>query len=93
MTVALKRFQVVDTRDPDEFAAWLGRVVGQVRLEPFGRKGAFHGRLSSLALRDVGIFHGNYDTGFTARFPDFNTFVGSPPRSGAPAPTRSVERE
>jgi len=86
VTVALKRFQVVDTRDPEEFAAWLGRVVGRVRLEPFGRKAVFHGRLSSLALGDVGVLHGRYDTGFTARFPDFNTFVGSPaPLRGAGA--------
>jgi AraC-like DNA-binding protein len=86
VTVALKRFQVVDTRDPDEFAAGLGRLVGRVWLEPFGRRGAFHGRMSYLALGDVGILHGNYDTGFTARFPDFNTFAGSPaPLKGAGA--------
>ena len=78
MTVALKTLQVVDTRDPDEFAAGLGRLVGRVWLEPLGRKGAFHARLSSLALGEVGILHGNYATGFTARFPDFNTFAGSP---------------
>jgi AraC-like DNA-binding protein len=40
--------------------------------------------MSHLALGEVGIFHGNYDTGFTARFPDFNMFVGSP------APLRGV---
>ena len=86
MSVALKRFQVVDTRDPDEFAAGLGRLVGRVWLEPFGRKGAFHGRMSHLALGEVGIFHGNYDTGFTARFLDFSTFAGSPaPLRGAGA--------
>jgi AraC-like DNA-binding protein len=86
VSVPLKRFQVVDTRDPDEFAAGLARLVGRVWLEPFGRKGAFHGRMSYLVLGEVGIFHGNYDTGFTARFPDFNTFAGSPaPLRGAGA--------
>jgi AraC-like DNA-binding protein len=86
VSVPLKRSQVVDTRDPDEFAAGLGRLVGRVWLEPFGRKGNFHGRMSYLPLGDVGIFHGNYDTGFTARFPDFNTFAGSPaPLRGAGA--------
>ncbi len=86
VTVALKRFQVVDTRDPDEFAAGLGRLVGRVWLEPLGTKGGFHARLGSLDLGDVGIFHGNYDSGFVARFPDFNTFAGSPaPLRGAGA--------
>ena len=74
MTVALTKFQVVDTCDPDEFAAGLARLVGRVWLEPFGRNGDFHARLSSLDLGDIGIFHGNYDSGFTARFPDFNAF-------------------
>ena len=69
MTVALKTFQVVDTRDPDEFAAGLGGLVGRVWLEPFGRKGGFHGRLSSLALGDVGIFHGDYEHGIHGPFP------------------------
>lgn len=42
--------------------------------------------MSYLALGEVGIFHGDYDTGFTARFPDFNTFAGSPaPLRGAGA--------
>jgi AraC-like DNA-binding protein len=86
VSVPLKRLQVVDTRDPDEFAAGLGRLVGRVWLEPLGRNAKFHCRMSYLALGDVGIYHGEYDTGFKARFPDFNTFVGSPaPLKGAAA--------
>ena len=80
----MKRFQVVETSDPDEFAAELGRLLGPVRLEPLGRNASFHCRISGLALGEVGILHGNYATGFTARFPDFNTFAGSP------APLRGV---
>jgi len=84
MSVLLKRFQVVDTRDPDEFAARLSRLVGRVWLDPPGRNAKFHGRMSYLALGEVGIHHGEYDTGFKARFHDFNAFVGSPaPLKGA----------
>ena len=83
---ALRRFEVVDTRDPDEFAAGLCRLVGRVSLEPFGDRGAFHARLCSLDLGEVGIFHGTYETGFVARFPDFANFAGSPaPLRGAGA--------
>ena len=86
MAAALRRFEVIDARDPDEFAAGVSRAVGRVRLEPLGGRGAFHARLSCLDLGDVGIFHGTYETGFAARFPDFANFVGSPaPLRGAGA--------
>ena len=86
MAVALKAFRVLDTRDPDEFAAGVGGLLGRVRVEPFGRANGFHARLSHLALGEVGIFHGSYETGFTARFPDFTMFAGSPaPLRGAGA--------
>ncbi len=86
MTVVPYKLQIVDTSDPDEFAVALGRLVGRVWLEPRGRKGDFHARLTSLDLGDVGIFHGDYETGFAARFPDFISFAGSPaPLRGAGA--------
>ena len=86
MTIALKTFRVIDTRDPDEFAAGLAGLVGRVRVEPLGGTNGFHARLSHLALDEVGIFHGSYETGFTARFPDFTIFAGSPaPLRGAGA--------
>jgi len=86
VSVALKRSQVVDTRDPDEFAAGISRLVGRVWLEPLGRNARFHCRMSYLAVGEVGIYHGEYDSGFKARFPDFNTFAGSPgPLRGAAA--------
>ena len=84
VTIALKTCRVIDTRDPDEFAAGLASLLGRVRVEPFGRANGFHARLSHLALGEVGIFHGSYETGFTARFPDFTMFAGSP------APLRGV---
>lgn len=81
-----KRFQVFDTRDPDELAGRLGRLFGRVRLELPGRNAGFCGRMRYLALGDVGIVHGQYETGFRARFPDFNAFAGSPaPLRGAGA--------
>jgi len=86
VSVHLQRFQVVDTRDPDEFAAGLGRLLGRVWLEPLGRNARIHWRMSYLPLGEVGIYHGEYDTGFRARFPDFNSFAGSPaPLKGAGA--------
>ena len=81
-----KGLQVVDTRDPDEFAAFVSQSVGRVSVEPDGRNAALHCRLSHIPLGDVGIFHGRYDTAFRIRFFDFNTFVGSPnPLKGAGA--------
>lgn len=81
-----KGLLVVDTRDPDEFAAFVSQSVGRVSVEPDGRNAALHCRLSHIPLGDVGIFHGRYDTAFRIRFFDFNTFVGSPnPLKGAGA--------
>ncbi|MFO1056564.1 MAG: AraC family transcriptional regulator [Dongiaceae bacterium] len=86
MSAPLQKFQVFDTRDPDELAAGLGRFFGRVRLDLRGRNAKFHGRLRYLALGDVGIIHGQYDTGLHARFPDFSAFAGSPaPLRGAGA--------
>jgi hypothetical protein len=82
----LKSFQVVDARHPDEFAAALGRLVGRVWLEPTARNQKFHCRLAHIPLGDVGILHGEYDTGFKARLSDFSNFVGSTgPLKGAGA--------
>src|SRR5579872_3326173 len=62
----------------------LSRLVGRARLDLCGRKTTFHGRITHLALGDVGIIHGKYATGFKLYLPDFNTFVGSPaPLRGA----------
>jgi AraC-like DNA-binding protein len=76
----------LDTRDPDELAAMISRLVGRTRLDLRGRNATFHGRISHLAFGDVRIIHGKYDTGFKLHLPDFNTFVGSPgPLKGAGA--------
>jgi AraC-like DNA-binding protein len=88
VALALNRFQVFDTRDPDELAAGLSRYLGTAWLDLRSRNAKLHGRMNYLNLGDVGILHGEYETGFTARFPDFNTFVGSPgPLKGAGAHT------
>jgi AraC-like DNA-binding protein len=76
--VPLKSFQVFDTRDPDEFAAGLSRFAGRVWLDLSGKNAKFDGRLNYVALGEVGIFHGQYTTGFKAYFPDFDSFAGSP---------------
>ena len=65
----LKRFQVFDTRDPDELAARLSRLFGRARLDFPGRNAKLHCRGRCIALAD---------SGFTVSFPDFNTFAGSP---------------
>lgn len=84
MSVLLKTFELVDTRDPDELAVGLSRLVGRARLDLPGRNVKFHGRLSYLALGEVGIFYGKYDRGLKACFPDFDIFAGSPgPLKGA----------
>ena len=84
MTVALKAFQVIDTRDPDEFAAGIAGPVGRAGVEPIGRTNGFRARVRHLALGEVGIFHGSYERGLAARFSDLNMFAGSP------APLRGV---
>jgi len=84
VTVALKAFQVIDTRDPDEFAAGIVGLVGRAVVEPIGRTNGFRARARHLALGEVGIFHGSYERGLTARFRDLNMFAGSP------APLRGV---
>jgi len=82
----LTTFQVIDTRDPDELAAGLSRLFGRVWLDLHGGNAKLHARVRYLTLGDVGIIHGQYDTGLKARFPDFNTFAGSPaPLKGAGA--------
>jgi len=59
-------------------------LVGRARLDLCGRKAKFHGRISHLALGDVGIIHGKYTTAFKLHLPDVDTFVGSPaPLKGA----------
>jgi AraC-like DNA-binding protein len=84
VTVAVKAFQVIDTRDPDEFAAGIAGLVGRAGVEPIGRTNRFRARVRHLALGEVGIFHGSYERGLTARFSDLNMFAGSP------APLRGV---
>jgi hypothetical protein len=44
MSVVPRRFQVFDTRDPDELAAALSRLVGRAWLDLRGRNAKFHGR-------------------------------------------------
>jgi rhodanese-related sulfurtransferase len=61
VTVALKAFQVIDTRDPDEFAAGIAGLVGRAGVEPIGRTNGFRARVRHLALGEVGIFHGSYE--------------------------------
>jgi hypothetical protein len=56
-----------------------------------GKSVKFHSRMSYHALGDVGIFHGEYDTGLGARFPDSNTFAGSSAPIKALARTKSAE--
>jgi AraC-like DNA-binding protein len=86
LSVPQTRFEVLDTRDPDELTEMLSRLVGRARLDLRGRNATFRGRISHLAFDDVGIIHGKYNRGFTLRLPDFNTFVGSPaPLKGAGA--------
>jgi len=78
LSVPQTRFEVLDTRDPDELGEMLSRLVGPARLDLSGRNTRFHGRISHLALGEVGIIHGKYTTGFKLHLPDLNTFVGSP---------------
>jgi len=85
-TRAAQGFEIVEARDPDEFADGLSRHFGRIRLVLGGRNAKFHGRMRFLTLGDVGIIRGEYATGFTARFPDFDSFAGSPaPLRGAGA--------
>ena len=85
MSVPLNnRFQIFDTRDPDELAAGFSTLFGRAWLELHGRNAKFHCRMRYVPLGDVGIVHGQYDTSFKVRFPDFNFFIGSPaPLKGA----------
>lgn len=78
MSVRLNKFQNFDTRDPDELAALLGGLFGGASLELCGRNAKFHCRMRSVALGDVGIFHGRYESEFKISFSDFNAFGGSP---------------
>ena len=78
MSVVPRRFQLVGTQDPDEIVVGLSRLFGRAWLDLRGRNAELRGRMSYVDLGDVGIFHGEYDTGFKVRFQDFNTFAGSP---------------
>jgi len=78
VTVPLKRFQVIDTCDPDEFAAGLSGLAGRVRLDLHGSNAKPRFRLDRILLGDISLYHGVYDTAFTAHLPDFNSFAGSP---------------
>jgi AraC-like DNA-binding protein len=85
LPVNLSRFRIVDTCDPDELAAALSRLVGRAWLDLNGRNAKFHGRMGYVAIGDVGILHGQYEAGFKARFPDFNTFAQGFPINGVGA--------
>jgi AraC-like DNA-binding protein len=86
VSVPVERFQVFDTRDPDELAARFSRLFGRAWVDLRGKNAKLHCRIRHVALGDVGIFHGQYDAGFKVSFPDFNTFAGSPaPLRGAGA--------
>ena len=87
----LTTFQVIDTRDPDELAAGLSRLFGRVWLDLHGRNAKLHARVRYLTLGDVGIIHGQYDTGLKAHFPTSTRSREALPRSKAPARTRSAE--
>jgi AraC-like DNA-binding protein len=86
VSVPLERFQVFDTRDPDELAVRFSQFFGRAWVDLRGRNAKFHCRIRHVALGDVGIFHGQYDSGLKVSFPDFNTFAGSAsPLKGAGA--------
>jgi AraC-like DNA-binding protein len=86
VSVQRNKLQHFDTRDPNEFAAEVGGLFGGANLELSGRNAKFRCRLRSIALGDVGIVHGRYDSEFKISFSDFNAFAGSPsPLKGAGA--------
>ena len=70
--------EFVNSSDPDEVATELSPLFGSVVLEAPGGGAKFHCRMSYLSLGDVGIFHGQYEAGFSLLFHDFNVFAGSP---------------
>ena len=77
MSILPGKFQVVDTCDSDELGVALRPLVGRAWLGLSSRNAKFHCRISHLSLGDVGLFHGEYEGGLEARFPDFNTYAGS----------------
>lgn len=78
MSGQLNKFENFDTRDPDEFAAVVGGFFGDVSLELPGKNAKFHCQMRSVALGEVRIVHGRYDSEFKISFSDFNAFAGSP---------------
>jgi AraC-like DNA-binding protein len=84
MSVILKRFEKIETSDPDELVEALEDRFGPVKLDMLGRNAALRCRLTFVPFGGIGIVHGQYESGFKVRFSDFNAFVGSP------APLRGV---
>ena len=78
IVVPPQRFQAFDTDDPDELATWLSRLFGRAWVDLQGCNAKFHCRIRYLSFGDIGIIHGQYNSGFKISIPDFDTFVGSP---------------
>jgi AraC-like DNA-binding protein len=78
VSIPPERSQSLETRDLDELAERLGPLVGRAWLDVHGKNTKFNCRIRHIAFGDVGIIHGRYHSGLKARFPDFNTFAGSP---------------
>jgi AraC-like DNA-binding protein len=78
----LRNFQVFDTRDPEEFASGMNRLVGAARFNLPRRGGSFHTRVRSVALGDVALMHGTYEAEIQLRVPDFGAFGHGFPVSG-----------
>jgi hypothetical protein len=86
VSIPAERFQVFETRDPDELAARFSQLFGRAEVDLCGRNAKPHWRIEHAALGDIGLFHGQYETAFKISFPDFNIFAGSPaPIKGAGA--------
>jgi AraC-like DNA-binding protein len=77
VSVPVERFQVFETRDPDELTARFSHLFGRAWVDLSGRNTKFHCRIRHAALGDVRVFHGQYDSGLKVSFPDFNNFAGS----------------
>lgn len=77
MAVLPEQFRIVETSDADELAERLGVLVGRALPTFSGRNIENRCRISYMPLGDVGIIHGNYESGLQVRFDDLKAFCGS----------------
>jgi AraC-like DNA-binding protein len=79
----LRKFQLFDTRDPDELTSGFAHMFGSAKVDLPGRNVKFRSRVNYVSLGDIALLHGNYEPETQAHSPDFRAYGIGFPLKGA----------